>query len=93
MDLSWIDPEAVNYSKFISLSRKTGQDTEYVSVSSTIMMDTLNSSKTIPTEVNDDSVASTRNLSKIILDTTLYHYLDTLKKSPRCSVHRWLGIE
>ena len=40
--LSWIDTEAVHYSKVIPISRKTGWDTEYVSVDSTIKMNTFN---------------------------------------------------
>ena len=56
-------------------------------------MDTLNSSNTRAKAVNDASVASTRNLSRIRIYTTLDHYLDIGNKSEMCSVHRWLDIE
>ena len=73
--LSWIYSETVQHYKSISLSRKTVWDTEDVSVTSTITMDTFNSSKTRATAVNYASVTSTRKLSRVRLDTTLYHYL------------------
>ena len=61
-------------------------------MASTIPIDTLNSSKTRSTAVNDDSVTITSKLSNIRLANTLDNYLDTVKKSARCSVNRWLGI-
>ena len=91
--LSWINPEAIHYSKVISLSRKRGRYTEDTLVASTITMYKFNSSNTRDTAVKYDSVASISNLSRIRLDTTLDNYLDIGKKSARCSVHRWLGID
>ena len=79
--LSWINPEAVHYSKILSLSRNRGWDTADASVAPTITMDKMNSSKTRYTEVNADYVTSTKKLSSIILYTPLYDYLDILKNS------------
>ena len=93
ISLSWIYPEAVHYSKLISLSKNIGRYTEDSSVVSTITMDTFNSSKNRDMEVNHASVASTSKLFIIRLDTTLDYYLDIGKKSARYSVHRWIFIE
>ena len=58
-----------------------------------ITMDVFNSSKTIDTAVTYASVASTSKISRIRLDTTLYHYLYIVNNSARCAVDRWIYID
>ena len=93
ISLSWIYPEAVHYSKLISLSKNIGRYTEDSSVVSTITMDTFNSSNTRSKSVKSASVVSKRKISRIRLYNTLDNDLDIGKKSARYSVHRWIFIE
>ena len=45
------------------------------------------------TLVNDATIVSVSNLSRLRLDKTLDHIFDISKESARFSLHRWLGIE
>ena len=61
-------------------------------MASMITMDTFNSRKTIATKFNNSSIASKIKLYRIILDTTLDHYLYIGNNIARCSVRVWLCI-
>ena len=96
--LTWINLLIdTNPSQEIVISRKSQRDQEDVSVSSSVTMSTIQSImrptrgiKFRTTAVNDASIASTSNLSRLRLDKTLDHMQDIRKE---CSLHRWVGFE
>ena len=99
--LAWINPHIdTNPSQEIVISRKSQRDQEDVSVSSSVTMSSIQSImrptrgiKCKATAVNDASIASTSNLSRLRLDKTLDHMQDIGKENARCLLHRWVGFE